>query len=247
LKRAFFWPTIAAVVLTIALAASGIWHFYALMSFALCLFVSWTILGEFYKGARAIRVKTGQNLVAAAVELTHRNTRRYGGYLIHIGIVIMFIGFTGKAFDKDTTVEVGVGETFRLGAYEMKMREIVDGENDNYAWRHAKVDIIQNGKVVKTLEPERRGYKVSRQPTSEVDIWRRLNEDVYLNFAGSGVGNQKAVIQAYIFPLVSWIWVGFWVLLIGTVVCLIPSKVKLQYARTQVVGVTSNQYVEVQK
>jgi cytochrome c-type biogenesis protein CcmF len=164
-----------------------------------------------------------------------------------MGIVIMFIGFTGKAFDKDTTVEVGVGETFRLGAYEMKMREIVDGDNENYAWRHAKVDIIQNGAVVKTLEPERRGYKASRQPTSEVAIWRRLNEDVYLNFAGSGVGNQKAVIQAYIFPLVSWIWVGFWVLLIGTIVCLIPSKVKLQYARTQVVGVTSKQYAEVQK
>ena len=150
------------------------------------------------------------------IELTHRNTRRYGGYLVHMGIVLMFIGFTGKAFDKDTTVEVGVGETFRLGAYEMKVREIVDGDNDNYAWRHAKIDVIQNGNVVKTLEPERRGYKASRQPTSEVAIWRRLNEDLYLNFAGSDEGNEKAVIQAYVFPLVSWIWIGFWVLLIGT-------------------------------
>jgi cytochrome c-type biogenesis protein CcmF len=247
LKRAFFWPTVGAVLLMVALAASGIWHFYALMSFGLCLFVTLTIMGEFYKGAKAIRVKTGQNLVAAAVELTHRNTRRYGGYLIHMGIVIMFIGFTGKAFDKDTTVEAGVGEKFRIGAYEMKIREIVDGDNENYAWRHAKIDVLQNGSVVKTLEPERRGYKASRQPTSEVAIWRRLNEDVYINFAGSGQDNQKAVIQAYVFPLVSWIWIGFWVLLIGTVVCLIPSKVKLQYARTQIVGVTSKQYVEVQK
>jgi cytochrome c-type biogenesis protein CcmF len=242
LKRAFMWPTIGAVVLTIVLAAMGIWHFYALMSFALCLFVMWTITGEFYKGSKAIRAKTGQNLLAAAVELTHRNTRRYGGYLVHIGIVLMFIGFTGKAFDKDTTVEVGVGESFRLGSYEMKVREIVDGDNENYTWRHAKVDVLQNGKVVRTLEPERRGYKASRQPTSEVDIWRRLNEDVYLNFAGSSEGSNKAIIQAYIFPLVSWIWIGFWVLLIGTFVCLVPSKVRLQYARTQVVGVTSKQY-----
>ena len=144
-------------------------------------------------------------------------------------------------------MEAAVGESFRLGGYELKVREILDGENENYAWRHAKIDVLQNGKLVRTLEPERRGYKASRQPTSEVAIWRRLNEDVYLNFAGSAEGTKKAVIQAYIFPLVSWIWIGFWVLLIGTIVCLIPSKVRLQYARTQVVGVTSKEYVEVQQ
>jgi cytochrome c-type biogenesis protein CcmF len=204
-------------------------------------------LSEFYKGSRAIHAKTGQNLALAAVELTHRNTRRYGGYLIHMGIVLMFIGFTGKAFDKETTVEAGVGESFRLGGYELKVRELLDGDNDNYSWRHAKVDVLQNGAVVKTLEPERRGYKASRQPTSEVAIWRRLNEDVYVNFAGSAEGSNKAVIQAYVFPLVSWIWIGFWVLFTGTVICLIPSKVKLQYARTQVVGVTSKQYAEAQQ
>ena len=85
----------------------------------------------------------------------------------------------------------GVGDMFQLGAYELKMREIVDGENENYTWRHAKIDVSQNGKVVKTLEPERRFYKASRQPTSEVAIWRRLNEDLYLNFAGVGRGNEQ--------------------------------------------------------
>jgi cytochrome c-type biogenesis protein CcmF len=101
--------------------------------------------------------------------------------------------------------------------------------------------------VVKTLEPERRAYKASRQPTSEVAIWRRLNEDVYLNFAGNE--EKKAIIQAYVFPLVSWIWIGFWVLVGGTLICLVPPKQRLQYARTQVVGVTSQKkkgYVEVE-
>jgi cytochrome c-type biogenesis protein CcmF len=89
---------------------------------------------------------------------------------------------------------------------------------------------------LQTLEPERRLYKASGQPTSEVSIRRRLNEDVYLNFAGLSQDGSKAIIQAYVFPLVSWIWVGFWVLLFGTLVCLVPSKVRLQYARTEVVG-----------
>ena len=156
------------------------------------------------------------------VELTHRNTRRYGGYIVHMAIVIMFIGFTGKVFDKELTRPVGVGETLHLGGYDMKVRSIKNDENPNYVWSTATVDIYRDGQLVKTLEPERRNYKASRQPVSHVGIWRRLNEDVYISFAG--VEDNKAVIQAYVFPLVSCIWAGVWVLLFGTIICLIPSK-----------------------
>jgi cytochrome c-type biogenesis protein CcmF len=75
------------------------------------------------------------------------------------------------------------------------------------------------------------------QGTSEVGIRARLNEDLYLNFGGMSDDNQRAVIQAYVFPLVSWIWIGGLVLIGGTLVCLVPSKIKMQYARTEVVGV----------
>ncbi len=195
------------------------------MSFALCLFVSWTILGEFYKGSVAIRAKTGQNLLAAAVELTHRNTRRYGGYLVHIGIVHHVHRLHRQSLRQRHN---GRSRCWR----EVPSRRLRDARSAN-SWTATtritpgvtpRSTSSRTASSFKTLEPERRGYKASRQPTSEVDIWRRLNEDVYVNFAGSGVGSNKAVIQAYIFPLVSWIWIGFWVLLIGTIVCLIPSK-----------------------
>ena len=84
-----------------------------------------------------------------------------------------------------------------------------------------------------TLEPEKRFYKASRQGTAEVGIRRGLNEDLYLNFGGMSDDNQRAVIQAYVFPLVSWIWIGGLVLIAGTLICLVPSKVKMQYARTR--------------
>ena len=100
LRRNFQWPGIAAVVLAGALFAAGMRNFYALISFGFCLFVALTVIMEFYKGASAIAAKTGQNLLRATVELTHRNTRRYGGYLVHMGIVLMFIGFTGHAFNQ---------------------------------------------------------------------------------------------------------------------------------------------------
>ncbi|MBS1875826.1 MAG: heme lyase CcmF/NrfE family subunit [Acidobacteria bacterium] len=237
LKRAFLWPTVLGASLMIGLAAGGVRHPYALVSFGLCLFVATTVLMEFYKGSRAISAKQGKNLLLGAIELTHRNTRRYGGYVVHMGIVIMFVGFTGAAFNRDATVEVARGTETDIGGYHLKIADIQDGENDNFAWDKALVTVSKNGQVIGTMEPERRLYKASKQPTSEVAIRRRLNEDLYLNFAGMSADNTKAVIQSYVFPLVSWIWIGYWVLLAGTLVCLVPPKVRLQYARTEVVGI----------
>lgn len=237
LKRAFLWPSVAGLVLLLGLVAAGMRHPYALLSFGLCMFVAWTIVSEFYKGSRAISAKTGANLLASAIELTHRNTRRYGGYIVHMGIVFMFIGFTGWAFRLDETIEVQPGSVANIGHYQLRVADLTQGENDNYIWNRAVIQVSKNGDALGTLEPEKRLYKASKQPTSEVAIRRRLNEDLYLNFAGMSNDNKKAVIQAYVFPLVSWIWIGYWVLLFGTLVCLIPPKVRLQYARTQVVGI----------
>jgi cytochrome c-type biogenesis protein CcmF len=237
LRRNFQWPLAAALVLAAALFAAGMRHYYALMCFALCLFVAWTIVAEFYKGSRAIHARTGHNLLFSAVELTHRNTRRYGGYLVHFGIVLMFVGFAGSAFNKDQTAEVKTGDKFSVGHYQLTVSDIRSGENGNYAWSKALVEASKDGHYLATLEPEHRLYKASNQPTSEVAIRRRLDEDLYLNFAGYSNDNQRAVLQAYVNPLVSWIWIGFWVLAMGTLVCLVPSKVRLQYPRTQVVGV----------
>jgi cytochrome c-type biogenesis protein CcmF len=234
LKRNFLWPGVAALVFMVVLVAMGMHHAYAAISLGFCLFVAIIIVTEFFKGAKALGKRTGQSLVPAMVELTHRNTRRYGGYIVHMAIVIMFVGFTGAAFNKDATVEVPMGGKFELAGYELRVRELTNGENPNYLWNHAKVDVYVNGAWQVTLEPERRFYNASRQNTSEVSIRRSLREDLYLNFAGMAQDGEKAVIQAYVFPLVSWIWAGAWMLFLGTFVCLVPSKVERQIARTKV-------------
>lgn len=237
LKRAFLWPTISFAVTVAALVAFGVRHFYALVSLGLCAFVTCTIVMEFWKGSRAIAIKNKLNMLMAAIELTHRNTRRYGGYLVHMGIVLMFIGFTGAAFNRDTTREVKLGDDFQLGPYQFHVKEVADGDNPNYIWQHAVIGVSKGGTFLQDLMPERRVYKASEQPTSEVAIRRRLNEDVYLNFAGmSQTEADRAIIQVYLFPLVTWIWIGFVVLMGGTLVCLIPSKVKYSYPKTEVVG-----------
>jgi cytochrome c-type biogenesis protein CcmF len=238
LKRAFRWPTILMVVTIAGLAIAGIYHFYALMSFGLCVFVTTTIVMEFWKGSRAIAFRTNTNLALAAVELTHRNTRRYGGYLVHMGIVLMFVGFTGAAFNQDTTQDVKVGDRLTVGHYDLQILEVTDGSNPNYTWQRATVAASRDGKALGELMPERRVYVSSQQPTSIVAIRRRLNEDLYLNFAGmSETEAGHAILQVYVNPLVSCIWLGFWVVLFGTMICLVPNKVKLAYARTEMVGV----------
>jgi cytochrome c-type biogenesis protein CcmF len=241
LRRNFQLPGIASLVLVGVLVAAGVRHVYALISFGFCMFVALTVISEFYKGARAIAAKSEMNLLRATVELTHRNTRRYGGYLVHMGIVLMFIGFTGHAFNQAEVKELNKGDTMRVGVYNLKMIDLQQGGNENYDWHRATMAVSKNGEYLGTLQPEKRFYRASRQGTSEVGIRQRPNEDLYLNFAGMSDDQQRAVIQAYVFPLVSWIWIGGLVLIGGTFICLVPSKIKMQYARTEVVGYAKKQ------
>jgi cytochrome c-type biogenesis protein CcmF len=128
------------------------------------------------------------------------------------------------------------GDSVALGTYRLTLKDTHEGQNDNYIWQNAAVAVTRNGENLKVLRPESRIYTASRQPTHEVAIRHRLNQDLYLNFAG--MNGDRAVIQSYIFPLVSWIWIGALTLVFGTLVALVPSKVKREYARTQVVGIT---------
>jgi cytochrome c-type biogenesis protein CcmF len=238
LRRNFMWPGVAAIALIIALVGLGMRHAYATISFGFCLFVALTVIMEFYKGASAIAVKSRMNLARATIELAHRNTRRYGGYLVHMGIVLMFVGFTGHAFNKDRTQEVKTGDVMRVGRYELKVVDLQQGDNENYAWHRAYIQPSKDGKPLGMMEPERRLYKSSKQGAAEVALRPGPNEDLYINFAGMSDDGNRAVIQAFVFPLVSWIWVGALTLVAGTLIALVPSKIKMQYARTEVVGIT---------
>jgi cytochrome c-type biogenesis protein CcmF len=239
LRRAFLIPTIAALVVSAGLVVTGVHHPAAIISFALCAFVVATILSEFWKGSRAIEVKEKISLPRAAFELTWRNTRRYGGYLVHLGIVAIFVGFTGSAFNLHETRNLSLGEVVHFGHYDLKLASVNDNANENYEYSHAAIEVLQDGKQVDLLEPEIRLYKASQSQNSIVAIRRGLKEDLYINYAGVLPDGRKATFQFYQFPLVSWIWLGFWIVFFGTIICLIPSKVRYQYARTEVVGLAS--------
>ena len=229
-----------------ALALTVTRHFYALMSFVLSCFVALTIVLEFYKGARAIQAKGGGSLVGCAVELTHRNTRRYGGYIVHMGIVFMFIGFAGAVFTQEAQDALGVGDALKVGAYSFKLTDLKQADDKNYASHMATVEVSKNGELLQTMHPERRFYHGSQQPTSEVAIRPRLHEDVYVVFAGMTNDGQKPVFQVFINPLVNWVWLGAFVVIGGTLIALVPSKLKLAYAKTRVIATARKHEVVAQ-
>jgi cytochrome c-type biogenesis protein CcmF len=239
LRRAFLLPTIMGILVAGGLFASGVHHPAALLSFGLCAFVIATILSEFWKGSRAIELKEKLSFPRAAFELTWRNTRRYGGYLVHLGIVAIFVGFTGSAFNLHDTRNLGLGESVRFGHYDLKLASVNDGDNDNYQFSHAALSVFRNGEQIGLLEPEIRLYKASQSQNTLVALRRSLREDLYVVYAGVLPDGKKATFQLYQLPLVSWIWIGFGVVLFGTIICLVPSKVRYQYARTEVVGLAS--------
>ncbi len=228
LQKNFQMPGIIALAVGGVLYALGVRQFYPQVSLILCVFVTITILMEFYRGARVIAQKSGRSLLGSAVTLTQRNTRRYGGYIIHFGIVLIFVGITGSAFNQEREQEMLTGDRLPLGPYELQLRELTGEDNANYAAQHAILDVYRGGRVIDTLQPERRFYKASRQPTTEVAIRMRMNEDLYIVFSGLTPPEegkaQRAVISAHLNPLVNWIWLGGLILVLGTLIALVPSQ-----------------------
>ena len=247
LKRNFLWPAVASLVLGAILFALGMRHFYAIVCFVLCLFVTITIFVEFYRGSRVIQGKQGLALPMAMIELTHRNTRRYGGYLVHMGVVLMCVGFAGAAFNLTQQAELGVGDALQLGKYEFRVTDLKEDNNANNATAIAFIDVYKNGELLATMHPERRFFHASQQGTSEVAIRPRLNEDVYLVYAGTSDDGSKPILQVYINPLVTWIWIGALTLVFGTLVALVPSKVKRIHPKTRIVATARKPHVVLTK
>src|SRR5215510_4461949 len=226
LKRNFLWPAVIALAGGAALYGLGVRHFYAWLSLVMSTFVAITIVREFYKGARARSHGTGENILQSVVNLTLGNTRRYGGYVIHFGFVLLFVGWAGQAFKVEMPgIEAGIGETFNLNQYVFRVDDLKVQDTPNYVAQRASVSVFENGTKVAVMHPERRAYKAGeQQTTSEVSMRSTAREDIYLVFQGGNLDGSKALFLLYLNPLVAWVWIGGVVLGIGTMIAMLPNK-----------------------
>src|SRR5579864_2280362 len=160
LKRNFLWPAIGALALGILLVALGMkpWkdisYFYSLMTIMLSALVGLTVISEFVRGGRVISRHTGENLFASMVQLTHRNTRRYGGYIVHFGVIVVLIGFAGAAFNQDKEKEMGYGDKMTIGPYTLVCQSFTQEDKPNYGSEWAIINVFRGSKQIGTLYPE---------------------------------------------------------------------------------------------
>jgi cytochrome c-type biogenesis protein CcmF len=229
LKRNFLWPALGALTVGTLAIASGVrpWsdisYFYALMAAVLAALVIFTVISEFVRGGRVISRHTGQNLAASMAHLCHRNTRRYGGYIVHFGVAVVFIGILGTPFNKEAEQEMAFGDKLTLGPYTLVSRSYSQEENPNYSTDLAIVDVYKAGEKIDTLYPEERFYPASQQQQHLPSIRSTLAEDLYIVYAGQNPDTGRPIIKAHLNPMVSWIWIGLLVMVFGTVVALVPN------------------------
>jgi len=224
MKRIFLWPVLIGVVVAVVCVVAGIRSLYPVMSFSLAAFVLATVFSEFQRGARARAKNTGENALNAVIGLTMANKRRYGGYITHLGFVMLIVGFTGQAFTTEGWGEVKEGDTFDIGKYNFECVSIRDVSDPNYQGMSATIAVSKGGKKIAELSPEKRFYPASEQTTSEVRMHHTPLEDVYVVFANVKEETNAAVVQVWINPLVSWVWLGGYVLVGGTIITLLPNR-----------------------
>ncbi len=236
LKRNFLWPALGALATGVLLVALGfrpwkdISYLFSLMTIMLSVLVALTVISEFVRGGRVISRHTGDNLLASMAQLTHRNTRRYGGYIVHFGVIVVMIGFAGTAFNQDKEKEMGYGDKMTIGPYTLVCQSFTQEDKPNYGSEWAIINVFRGGKQIGTLYPERRFFKASQQMSTMPSIHSTLREDLYLVYEGQNNDTGRPIIKAHLNPLVMWIWVGVLIMIAGTIVALIPNAVPVRVA-----------------
>ncbi|GAB4232331.1 MAG: heme lyase CcmF/NrfE family subunit [Acidobacteriota bacterium] len=221
-RRNFLYPLAFGLAVGVLLWILGTRHWIALAFFSAAAFVMWTIAFEFFKGARARQSIRGGSFLSALVELTVMNKRRYGGFIIHAGTVLVFVGIIASSFfNIDRVFTVREGERFEIGGYTLQFNGLAQRQDPEKQVVFARLDVLEDGEIIDRLFPQRFFYHKSEQPTTEVAIMSRLTEDLYVVLSGwDDAGNVS--FHVFVNPLVQLIWLGIAIMAMAGLFVLFP-------------------------
>jgi cytochrome c-type biogenesis protein CcmF len=228
LRRQFTWPVLAAVLFALVFGFYSAQP-YPIAGFAVCVLVAATIVQEFVRGTTARRTVTRENPLVAIYQLVRRNGQRYGGYLVHLGIVMMGVAIVGIGFYQTTTnATLAQGESVTLSGYTLTYTGIDQQREANRTEFRTHLTLQdRGGRELGQLIARRNVY--DKQPdmvTSEVGLYARLSEDVYVVLNGWEGAGETATFTIYVNPLTTWLWLGGIVLVFGTLICMWPHPVR---------------------
>jgi cytochrome c-type biogenesis protein CcmF len=225
LIQQFMWPVVVSLAVAGTLVALGVRVWSSGICFAFCAFTFTTIGQEFIRGAQVRRGSTGTDAITAMIGLVGRSKRRYGGYIVHVGIVLMFLGFAGEGFKAEEQVTMTPGQEVSIRQFTIRhdaLRVTSDAQKQMIT---GHLSVFEDGKPAGTMTPAKWFFnRREDEPTTETAIRRRVSEDLYIVLAGYDAGPQQAVYTITVNPLVNWIWFGFGILAVGTVIAMLPER-----------------------
>src|SRR4029077_6628278 len=223
----FMWPVLAGGAAVVACLAAGLGVSpAAVICFGFCAFTIATITQEFVRGVSIRKRNTGQDAVSALMGVVLRGKRRYGGYIVHVGIVLMFLGFAGTAYKKETDIKLVPGAQTTIGKYTIRFERLAHEEDRQKEMVTGEVTALVGGKVIDHLRPAKWFFhKHESEPTTEVAIRRGPAEDLYITLGNYDLAEGNVTLKLVVNPVVDWIWFGFMLLAIGTGIALLPESV----------------------
>ena len=225
LKRNFLWPVALGVVAAAAAFALGVRSLLAALTFATTVFVAVTIAVDFTRATRA-RLRLGESILPAMGGLLLRHNRRYGGFVVHLGILIIALGVMGShAWSVQTETTLHRGESAELAGYRFRFDGLTAVEESNH-FKVVGAFTVSNGKVLGVLRPAKKFYPQEQAPIAYVDYRLGLREDLYLVLGDFARDGSQATIKLQVNRLVSWIWIGGLVLTLGALLAILPERHK---------------------
>jgi cytochrome c-type biogenesis protein CcmF len=198
------------------------------LSVLLCTFVLGTIVQEFWRGTAVRRKNAKEGVFTALIELVSRAKRRYGGYIVHAGLVSMYLGFTGAAYDQDKEAALKPGQSMELAGYELRYDGAHSEVDPNKSMLFAELTVLRGGEVIGHVSPAKFRYRTHPEmPTTEVAIRSTLRDDIYVIMSQVNPETRLGVFRVIVRPLVAWIWIGGLMLLFGAFVAISPSVAEL--------------------
>jgi cytochrome c-type biogenesis protein CcmF len=238
--RMILGPVIAASLITIGLGIAGITSWIALLGFWITSFSTILTFLEFWRAMRARMRSKGESPFQALSILATRNRRRYGGYVIHLGVLVMAFGIiSNELYQQETQIRLLRGESVALGDYSMTFLGVqrFPGDDDLII-TEATLDVYKKDRYVKTLSPRTEFYSRTGQPMTIPDARSTFSEDFYVLLVNwEGTSNDGATFRLYLNPLINWVWAGAVIFIFGTLLAAWPDKVQQKIAAAEkVVG-----------
>ncbi len=225
LQKNFMYPAAVGVIAAVVLVALGMRHVYATISFSLSAFVLAAILVEFGRGTWVRREMSGENIVKALGSLIWRNKRRYGGYTVHVGVILLLIGVTGSyAFKEEASQTLLKGETMTAGHYSLTYESMESYSTDEKQVGRATFSVKKDGTDVGVVYPIREYYFLKDQPWTRVDRLSTLSRDVYVMMLDYSAETGEVNMEVNINPLISWLWIGGIVMVFGALLAIWPDR-----------------------